>query len=116
MARATFEVPVVDAVKDENANSGPQAEDPLNKTGKKHALKHYRGKVVVLDFWYRNCGWCLRAMPQVKEAATHFRGRPGGVSWRRSWDSTIPPSKPRGCRKNTKCRASRRWSSSTGRA
>jgi hypothetical protein len=33
--------------------------------GRPHALKDYRGKVVVLDFWHRNCPWCLRAMPQV---------------------------------------------------
>jgi thiol-disulfide isomerase/thioredoxin len=44
--------------------------------GKEHALKDYRGRVVVLDFWYRGCGWCIRAMPQVKEVAAHFKDRP----------------------------------------
>lgn len=44
--------------------------------GTKHALKDYRGKVVILDFWYRGCGWCVRAMPQMKEIATHFKDRP----------------------------------------
>jgi uncharacterized protein (TIGR03067 family) len=44
--------------------------------GKPHALKDYRGKVVILDFWYRTCFWCVRAMPQVKEVAAHFKGRP----------------------------------------
>lgn len=44
--------------------------------GKSHALKDYRGKVVVLDFWYRGCGWCIRAMPQVKQLAADFAGRP----------------------------------------
>ena len=33
--------------------------------GKTHKLKDYSGKVVVLDFWYRGCGWCIKAMPQV---------------------------------------------------
>lgn len=44
--------------------------------GKTHALENYRGKVVVLDFWYRGCGWCIRAMPQMKEVAAHFEGQP----------------------------------------
>jgi RNA polymerase sigma factor (sigma-70 family) len=44
--------------------------------GKAHALKDYRGKVVILDFWYKDCFWCLRAMPQVKEVAAHFKDRP----------------------------------------
>src|SRR5262249_2046148 len=45
-------------------------------SGKQHALKDYRGRVLVLDFWYRGCGWCIRAMPQVKEVATHFADKP----------------------------------------
>jgi thiol-disulfide isomerase/thioredoxin len=44
--------------------------------GKPHALKDYRGKVVILDFWYRGCGWCIRSMPQLKEVVAHFKGRP----------------------------------------
>jgi peroxiredoxin len=44
--------------------------------GKTHSLKGYRGKVVILDFWYRGCGWCIRAMPQVKELAEEFKGEP----------------------------------------
>ena len=47
--------------------------------GKTHALKDYRGKVVILDFWYRGCGWCIRAMPQVKELADDFKGEPVAV-------------------------------------
>jgi thiol-disulfide isomerase/thioredoxin len=44
--------------------------------GKAHALKDYRGKVVVMDFWYRGCGWCVRAMPQMKQIADHFKDKP----------------------------------------
>jgi thiol-disulfide isomerase/thioredoxin len=47
--------------------------------GQTHALEQYRGKVLVLDFWYRGCGWCMRAMPQVKEVARHYRDRPVAV-------------------------------------
>jgi thiol-disulfide isomerase/thioredoxin len=55
----------------------PAAEwDIKDLDGKTHTLKDYRGKVVLLDFWYRGCGWCIRAMPQVKELAEAFKGKP----------------------------------------
>jgi thiol-disulfide isomerase/thioredoxin len=38
-----------------------------------------RGKVVVMDFWYRGCGWCMYAMPQVKRLSTHFKDKPVAV-------------------------------------
>ena len=47
--------------------------------GNKHSLTDYRGKVVVLDFWYRGCGWCIRAMPQIKEVVDHFHDQPVAV-------------------------------------
>ncbi len=43
--------------------------------GKDYALKDYRGKVVLLDYWYRGCGWCMRAMPQVKEVAEKYKDK-----------------------------------------
>jgi thiol-disulfide isomerase/thioredoxin len=47
--------------------------------GKPHALKDFKGKVVIMDFWYRGCGWCMRAMPQVKELEEEFRDQPVAV-------------------------------------
>jgi thiol-disulfide isomerase/thioredoxin len=47
--------------------------------GKAHALADYRGKVVVLDFWYRGCGWCIRAMPQINQLAADFQNQPVAV-------------------------------------
>lgn len=41
-----------------------------------HSLKGYQGKVIVLDFWYRGCGWCVKAMPQMKALAKRFAGKP----------------------------------------
>jgi thiol-disulfide isomerase/thioredoxin len=38
-----------------------------------------RGKVIVMDFWYRGCGWCMYAMPQVKQLSTHFKDKPVAV-------------------------------------
>jgi thiol-disulfide isomerase/thioredoxin len=47
--------------------------------GKVHALKDYRGKVVILDFWYRGCDVCIRAMPQFNRLATDFKNEPIAV-------------------------------------
>jgi peroxiredoxin len=47
--------------------------------GKTHTLADYRGKVVVLDFWYRGCGWCIKAMPQLNALVGQFEGRPVAV-------------------------------------
>ena len=44
-----------------------------------HTMREYRGKVVVLDFWYRGCGWCIRAMPQMKQLAKDFQGPPVAI-------------------------------------
>jgi peroxiredoxin len=58
----------------------PAAEWKLDDLdGKSHALADYRGKVVVLDFWYRGCGWCIRAMPQIQQLADDFKGDPVAV-------------------------------------
>ena len=38
-----------------------------------------RGKVVVMDFWYRGCGWCMYAMPQVKQLAADYKDKPVAV-------------------------------------
>jgi peroxiredoxin len=47
--------------------------------GKPHKLSDYRGKVVVLDFWYRGCGWCMFAMPQIKQVVNDFKDQPVAV-------------------------------------
>ncbi len=44
--------------------------------GKRHAIRDYRGNVVVLDFWNTGCAPCLRAMPQVKQLVEDFKGKP----------------------------------------
>ena len=48
-------------------------------TGKKHSIPGHAGKVVILDFWYRGCGWCIRAMPQIKQLAEDYKDRPVAV-------------------------------------
>jgi thiol-disulfide isomerase/thioredoxin len=47
--------------------------------GNKVRLPDLRGKVVVLDFWYRGCGWCIRSMPQMNQLAGDFAGQPVAI-------------------------------------
>jgi thiol-disulfide isomerase/thioredoxin len=49
--------------------------------GKEHSLEELRGRVVVLDFWFRQCSFCIRAMPQVEQAATTFQRENAPVSF-----------------------------------
>jgi thiol-disulfide isomerase/thioredoxin len=44
--------------------------------GKAWRLSELKGKVVVMDFWYRGCGWCMYAMPQVKQLAADYKDKP----------------------------------------
>ena len=92
-AEGSFELPVVEAMLKkkldefgqsrnyelENAERfgkliGKPSEDWKTEdlAGHPRSLEDYRGKVVVLDFWYRGCGWCIRAMPQFKQLSDEF--------------------------------------------
>jgi thiol-disulfide isomerase/thioredoxin len=64
---------------DESLNKPAADWDTTDLDGHKHALADYRGQVVALDFWYRGCGWCMRAMPQIKALADQFHGRPVAI-------------------------------------
>jgi thiol-disulfide isomerase/thioredoxin len=44
--------------------------------GSKHRLADDRGKVVILDFWYRGCYWCTKALPQIEQVADRYKGKP----------------------------------------
>jgi len=47
--------------------------------GGKHALKDFRGKVLVLDWWYKGCPWCMLAMPELTEVAHKYADRPVAI-------------------------------------
>ena len=47
--------------------------------GTAHSLKDYRGKVVLLDFWYRGCGACMRSMPSMNQLAEDFQDQPVAI-------------------------------------
>jgi thiol-disulfide isomerase/thioredoxin len=43
--------------------------------GRSYSSETLRGKVVVLDFWYRGCGWCVRSMPQICQLANDMKDK-----------------------------------------
>jgi thiol-disulfide isomerase/thioredoxin len=43
--------------------------------GKPQKLVDYRGKIVLLDFWYRGCGHCIEALPKVKKLVSNYQGK-----------------------------------------
>jgi thiol-disulfide isomerase/thioredoxin len=53
--------------------------DTRDIDGKPVKLADLKGKVVVLDFWYRGCGWCIKAMPQMNQLADDFAGKPVAI-------------------------------------
>ncbi len=50
-----------------------------NLTGGKASLSKYAGKVVVLNFWTKNCEPCLQEMPNLAKFATTLKARSDGV-------------------------------------
>jgi len=46
---------------------------------KNHKLDDFKGKVLILDFWYKNCPWCIRSMPALKKIAENFKDAPVAV-------------------------------------
>ncbi len=45
-------------------------------SGKYHTLSEFKGKVILLDFWFTGCGSCLQSAPFVKKIEEHFKGKP----------------------------------------
>jgi thiol-disulfide isomerase/thioredoxin len=48
-------------------------------SGQRHSLDDFAGNVIVLDFWYRACPWCIRAMSSIDQVARYFEGKPVSV-------------------------------------
>ncbi len=41
-------------------------------SGVQHSLSDYQGQVVVLDFWFASCEWCMLAMPRLVELNNQY--------------------------------------------
>jgi thiol-disulfide isomerase/thioredoxin len=44
-------------------------------SGEKHSLDDFLGNVILIDFWYRGCPWCIRALSSIEQVAKHFEGK-----------------------------------------
>ena len=55
----------------------PGAEAPAftlkDLDGKEVSLSSFKGKYVLLDFWGTWCGWCIKGMPDMKEAYQKYK-------------------------------------------
>lgn len=60
--------PTVPKVGDEMADAGLHDID-----GVSHRLSDYKGKYILLDFWSRGCGPCLKAIPELSRCAELYK-------------------------------------------
>lgn len=45
-------------------------------SGQIHSFNEYKGKVVLLDFWFTGCGICLQSAPLLKKIEERFKDEP----------------------------------------
>ena len=55
-----------------------------------HRLSDYKGKIVVLDFWFTGCGSCRALTPYLRKVEETFQNKPNVVFISVSIDKTIP--------------------------
>ncbi len=63
--------PAKTVVEQEKAADG----DLFDLQGNVHRLSDFKGKAVLMDFWSRGCGPCLKALPEMKEISEKYEGR-----------------------------------------
>lgn len=49
--------------------------DLFDLQGNVHRLSDFKGKAVLIDFWSRGCGPCLKALPEMKEISQKYKDR-----------------------------------------
>jgi peroxiredoxin len=58
-----------------NGTAAPVFEGDNYNTGKHVSLADYKGKLVLLDFFYQDCIWCVRGMPLVEKVQDAFKDK-----------------------------------------
>lgn len=62
-------------------------------SGKKVSLSGYKGKIILLDFWYMDCIWCVRAMPMIEKTRDEFASKGLVVLGMNSFDTSMEQQK-----------------------
>lgn len=55
--------------------SAPEWELPLLGSSQPMRLSQLKGKVVLLEFWTKNCGYCIAAVSKLNTLSKHFQGK-----------------------------------------
>jgi thiol-disulfide isomerase/thioredoxin/Tfp pilus assembly protein PilF len=63
------------ALRDASAKPAPPFDLPNYLSGKKTSLHDYRGKVVLLTFWFPGCGPCRSELPHLQSVMKKFTGK-----------------------------------------
>ena len=63
------------------------------QTGKPFTSSQFKGKVTVLDFWYMDCPWCIKAMPDLEKIYTEYKSKGLAVLGINSHDTTAKAKK-----------------------
>jgi len=63
------------ALRDASAKPAPPFDLVNYLSGKKTSLHHYRGKVVLLTFWFPGCGPCRSELPHLQSVMKKFTGK-----------------------------------------
>ncbi|CAG4990635.1 Thiol-disulfide oxidoreductase ResA [Dyadobacter sp. CECT 9275] len=53
----------------------PEWKLPVFDTSDSISLQQLEGKVVLVEFWIKNCGYCIAAIPKLNEINSHYRGK-----------------------------------------
>lgn len=74
-------LPVIEKERSSNADFDPDEKDMApdftlpDANGGEFTLSTLRGQYVILDFWGTWCGWCLKAMPKMKEYHEKYKNK-----------------------------------------
>ena len=60
---------------------------PLYDKNENISLSELRGKVVLLDFWFKNCGPCIESIPHLNAINAKFKNKKFEILGINTWDS-----------------------------